>query len=97
MNACYAPPHAPNLLCGLFVAVFPPLTGFASSLLGVGFVPPMPAEATFCTPGRATRMDSERWDRARKPCARGLCRAHMDIGLMLLQHGRTVGMLNLAV
>ena len=30
-------------------------------------------------------------------CARGLCRAHMDIGLMVLQHGRKVGMLNLAV
>ena len=62
----HVPPHAPNLLCGLFVAAFLPLTGFASSLRGVGFVPPMPAEATFCTPGRATRMASERWDRVRK-------------------------------
>ena len=61
-----SPHHASNQLCGLFVAAFPSLTGFASSLRGVGFVPPMPAEAAFCTPGRATRMDSDRWDRVRK-------------------------------
>ena len=30
-------------------------------------------------------------------CARGLCSAHMDIGLMVLQLGRKGGMLNLAV
>ena len=64
----HVPPHAPNLLCSLFVAVFPPLTGFAGLLRVVGLVPPMSAKATFGTPGRATQMDSEHWDRIRKLC-----------------------------
>ena len=51
------------------------------------------------TPTPTHAHTQTRWDRVRKlcQCARGLCRAHMDIGLMVLQHGRKVGMLNLAV